>query len=224
VSPSSPVQTTTDFTGDRKIDGYDQVIQMGTDFATFIGRNIAQGGHVLTDNTIIARTQTILHPSTNGAEVGGAIAGLLDRDFTPGSDGAAGPGAYVSQTPGAIIARRCTTAGPIQVRADVSGYRIGDLIVLTAPGEIFGTQSIVAKSQIRRAATTGGETMVFGQTQDSLGYIIQSFEVDPAGGLSSNIDTQGNGDVGEYEEEFMVDRCFGDHVLETMLAVGRGLQ
>ena len=33
----------------------------------------------------------------------------------------------------------------------------------------------------------------------------------------------GYGNLAEYEEEFMLDRCFGDHVTETMLAVGRGL-
>ena len=53
--------------------------------------------------------------------------------------------------------------------------------------------------------------MVFAQAQDTLGYIIQHFEVDAAGGLTSNAN------MGEYEEEFMVDRCFGDHVLQTQL-------
>jgi hypothetical protein len=129
----------------------------------------------------------------------------------------------VSETPGAFIGQRCVTGSGVLVKTEVSGYRIGDLVVVTAPGEIFGGVSTVVKSQIRRRAMDGGETMVFGQTQDSLGYIIQSYEVDPIGGLPSNIDTMGYGNVAEYEEEFMVDRCFGDHVTETMLAVGRGL-
>jgi hypothetical protein len=221
VSPSAPNQATHDLTGDKTVDRYDQVAQMGNDFADYIGKSIAKGGHVLADNTMIAKTVTIAHPGTNSYEVGGAIAGLLDRQFLPGTEGADGPGTYTSKTPGAIPARACTAAGPVQVKTQVSGFRIGDLTVVTAPGEIFGTASIVAKSQLRRKAGEGGETMVFGQTEDSLGYIIPSVEVDPAGGLTSNIDA--GGAVGEYEEEFMLDRCFGDHVLETMLDVGHQL-
>ena len=58
--------------------------------------------------------------------------------------------------------------------------------------------------------------MVFAQTQDSLGYIIQSFEVDPLGGLAEYVPEP---DVAEYEEFFMIDRCFGDHVLQAQLDV-----
>jgi hypothetical protein len=223
VSPSSPRGATSDYTGDRKVDGYDNVIQMGKDFAAFVAASMAKGGHVLRDNRIGTATIPIEHPGTNAAEVGGAIGGLIDREFTPHTDGASVPGVYVSRTPGAFVGQRCVTASAIQVKTDVSGYRIGDLIVLTAPGEIFGSIATVVKSQIRQRADDGGQTMVFGQTQDSLGYIIQSYETDPAGGLSSNIDTEGNGKIGEYEEEFMLDKCFGDHVLETMLQLGRGL-
>jgi hypothetical protein len=223
VSPNSPRPTTTDYTGNKKVDEYDSVIQMGNDFAAFVARSMARGGKVLTDNRIAATTTLIAHPGTNAAEVGGAVAGLLDREFTPGTDGAAGPGTYTSNTPGAFLPQKCTSAGPVQVKTEVTGYRIGDLNVLTAPGEIFGSVAVVVKSQIRRGAVDGGQTMVFGQTQDSLGYIIQSYEVDPVGGLPSNIDTMGLGNVAEYEEEFMLDRCFGDHVVETMIAVGRSL-
>ena len=48
---------------------------------------------------------------------------------------------------------------------------------------------------------------------------IQHFEVDLGGGLTSNTDPS----LGEYEEEFMVDRCFGDHVLQTQLDLLRAL-
>ncbi|HZN14687.1 MAG TPA: hypothetical protein VFB78_10495 [Acidimicrobiales bacterium] len=223
VSPNSPRGATSDLTGDKRIDGYDNVIQMGTDFASFVAGSVGKGGHVLVDNTIATTTKTVLHPATNVAEVPLSFVGLLDREFTPGTDGAGAVGVWVSDTPGAFIAQRCVTGSAVLVKTEVSGYRIGDLLVITAPGEIFGSISTVVKSQLRRKAMDGGETMVFGQTQDSLGYIIQSYEVDPVGGAPSNIDTMGFGDVAEYEEEFMLDRCFGDHVLETMLSVGRGL-
>jgi hypothetical protein len=62
--------------------------------------------------------------------------------------------------------------------------------------------------------------MVFSQTQDSLGYIIQSFEADPAGGIAEYVPGV---DLAEYEEFFLIDRCFGDHVLQTQLEVAAAL-
>ena len=78
----------------------------------------------------------------------------------------------------------------------------------------------VLKSEVRHAALAGGQTMVFGQTQDSLGYVIPSVEVDPAGGVLTNVPEL---EAAEYEETFMLDRCFGDHVLETALEVAKAL-
>ena len=215
VSPSMPRAALGDLTGDHKTDGYDNVVQMARDFTAFIGADVARGGHVLTSNRIVAKTVAIAHPASNWAEAGGALLNLLDREFSAPSKGANGPSTYTWKKRADAPPRgTCGTAGPVSVKTDISGYRIGDLTVITAPGELFGTMAEVVKSK-----TKAGYVMVFGQTQDSLGYIIQSFEVDPTGGVTSNTDPA----LGEYEEEFMVDRCFGDHVLQTELDLLRQL-
>lgn len=229
VSPAVPRPATTDLTGDKKVDDYDHVVAMARDFTSFIGADIARGGYQLRSNRIVAKTEPIAHPVTNGVEIAGGFANLLDREFQPATRGANGPSTYSwDKSEGAPPGRGCVAVGPISIRTEVSGYRIGELTVLTAPGELFGTMSDVVKSKAKRDAaivnadgsmTPAGQTMVFGQTQDSLGYIIQHFETDPAGGLTSNTDPA----LGEYEEEFMVDRCFGDHVLQTQLDLLRAL-
>ncbi len=229
VSPSVPRPATADLTGDRKIDDYDHVVQMGRDFASFVADDIARGGYVLTTNRIAARTKTISHPVSNWVEVAGGLINVLDREFLPGTPGASGPSSYLwRKSEGAPAGRGCATTGPLSITTDVSGYRIGELTVMTAPGELFGTMSEVVKSKAKRDASRvntdgsmlpAGQAMVFGQTQDSLGYVIQHFETDPGGGVTNNTDPP----LGEYEEEFMVDRCFGDHVLETQLDILRAL-
>jgi hypothetical protein len=224
VSPNRPRTPKVDLTGDGNVDGYDAVTGMARDFTDYIAADIHRGGRVLATNDIVAKNVTIEHPVTNWVEVAGGIPGLLDRQFLPG-DAAGGPGAY-SWDKGGPPGRGCQSASPITIKTDVTGFRIGELTVLTAPGELFGTMAEVVKSRANRAATVfddqdkampGGQTMVFGQTQDSLGYIIQHFEVDLAGGVTSNVD------LGEYEEEFMADRCFGDHVLDTQLQLADAL-
>jgi hypothetical protein len=104
-------------------------------------------------------------------------------------------GSFVSAGPTVI-----TTAG---------AHRIGDLQIAFAPGELFGTMAEVVKERADRAATT----MVLGQSNDALGYLIQSFEFDLQGNAATEYGTQ----TGEYEEVFSLDHCLGDHVLETML-------
>jgi hypothetical protein len=218
VSPAAPRGAGADLDGDGDKDEYDQVIRMARDFTTYVAADITRGGHVLRSNEIVALNRTIEHPVTNWAEAVLGVGGLLDRTFVPG-DSAGGPGAY-QWGKGGPPGRECLAASPLTIKTDVSAYRVGELTVLTGPGEIFGTMSEVAKSKARTQSALvepngtvvpAGQAMVFGQTQDSLGYIIQHFEVDPAGGLTSNAD------LGEYEEEFMLDRCFGDNVLQTQL-------
>jgi len=210
VSPSSRAPEA-DYTGDGTTDDYDEVIQMGRDFAAAVKADIDRGGHRMPNSVVKAVNSTISHPSTNMAENGLSFGGLLDRDFL-GERAAGGPGEWHG---GKKQTRPCVTASSNTIKTDVSGYRIGDLRVLTAPGEIFSAVSLAIKSRTGRGdAANGGQVMVFGQTQDSLGYIIQSFEVDPAGGVLTNA----GGHV-EYEETFMLDRCFGDHVLEEAIAL-----
>ena len=226
VSPNRPRSATADLTGDGKLDAYDAVTGMARDFTDYIASDIARGGMLLSSNDIVAKNTTVEHPVTNWVELAAGVPGLLDRQFLPG-DAAGGPGAYTWDK-GGPPGRGCQAASPLTIKTDVSGYRIGELTVITAPGELFGTMAEVVKSRANKQATAfgpdgrampGGQTMVFGQTQDSLGYIIQHFEVDPAGGVTSNDPLE----AGEYEEEFMLDRCFGDHVLDTQLQLADAL-
>ncbi|HEV7888558.1 MAG TPA: hypothetical protein VGO92_13450 [Acidimicrobiales bacterium] len=220
VSPGRIRNASSDLNGNGNSgDDYDNVLQHGRDFASFVEADIERGGHRLPTSDVQAVGADVSHPITNVGENGLAFAGLLDRDFNPapGSEAAAGPGAYAGGK--SAPARPCASAGAFQVKTSMSGYRIGDLRVITTPGEVFGTITEVLKSKTGRGqAQAGGQVMVFGQTQDSLGYIIQSFEVDPAGGVTDNTPAPV-----EYEEEFMLDRCFGDHVLEAGLALGSQL-
>jgi hypothetical protein len=229
VSPSTLRVAPRDLNGDRKTDNSDNAIQMARDFASFIGADIARGGYVLTSNRITTKTVSIAHPAGNWVEAVGSLANLLDREFAFPSKGANGPSSYTwRKSAEAPPLGTCVSAGAVSVKTDVSGFRIGELTVVTAPGELFGTMAEVVKSKTRAngwavgadgQVTPTGQTMVFGQTQDTLGYIIQHFEVDPAGGVTNNTDPP----LGEYEEELMVDRCFGDHVLQTQLDLLRQL-
>ena len=236
VSPSRPADGGVDLTGDSRYDDYDKVIEMGSAFSDFVRGDIERGGAVLGSNQIKAAGVDVEHPVTNWAETGLGIANLLDREFLPNSDGGTPPTAGQWGDNGAAPEKMCTAAGPTGVRTQVSGFRVGDLTVVTGPGELFSNMTEVVKSKARRGALNGGQTMVFAQTQDSLGYIIQSFEVDPIGGGPSYVpkapkppeqspvrpEMPVGQTHGEYEETFMLDRCFGDHVLQAQLdVVGR---
>ena len=186
---------------------------MGPVFARFIKHDIDGGGDELTSNYIEAQAKVISHPVTNGPEFALGAIGGFDREFLPGTQGADGPGTYSWSKQG-NPARGCNTAGAVQLRTPVAGYRIGELNVFTGPGELFSNMTEVVKSSAR----TGLQTMVFGNANDSLGYIIQSFEYDRLGGVATD------NTVGEYEETFALDPCFGDHVLDEMLKINASLQ
>jgi len=94
-------------------------------------------------------------------------------------------------------------------------HRIGELEIAFAPGEIFSNIAEVVKEKTDRSAVT----MVLGQTNDALGYIIQSFEYDD----SANAVTQYGTQTGEYEEVFSIDHCMGDHVLQSLLTASETL-
>lgn len=213
VTPGRPTAAPGDLTGDGAVDRYDEVLQMGRDFASVVGADIARGGHRLTSSAIASADTDVVHPVTNWTETALSLVNLLDREFFSG-DGGEPAGTHFSSRDDTGQARPCVSASPLAIRTTQTGMRIGELTIVTAPGEIFSGISLVAKSKIRPQAFAGGQTMVFGQAQDSLGYIIQSYELFPPGGVSA-----GTGGL-EYEETFLLDRCFGDHVLETMLGLG----
>jgi hypothetical protein len=186
-----------------------------------IAKDIDGGGTQLATNDVAAKMEPISHPVTNLVLAAGGLLNVFSRDTLPTGPGADLPGAYHwskegapdPANPGSL--RGCDTAAPVQIKTVVGGYRIGNALIIVAPGEIFSNMAITSKSRSSGSAMT----FVFGQTNDSLGYIIQSFEYDNQGNVATEYGTM----TGEYEEVFSLDHCFGDHVLQTMLDVGRAL-
>lgn len=197
----------------------------GVAIADEIRADIAEAGD---DDLVIESTDfrtsvhDIEHPiATNPGLTTLASAGLFDREFTPGTPGAGLPGVYHWSKQGEVstgddtdapsdpaFANGCSTAGPTIITT-VGAHRVGELLIGFAPGEIFSNIAEVVKEK----ADAAGQAMVFGQTNDALGYIIQSFEFDSAANAATEYGTQTH----EYEEVFSIDHCFGDHVLETLL-------
>ena len=204
----------------------------GAAIAADVLTDVADGGVddvALSANAMATAVQDITHPAmTNPGLTTLASAGLFDREFTPGTKGAGAPGAYhwsrrgeasTAGEPGRLptdnpsegdraYVNGCTSAGPTIITT-TGAHRVGGLLVAFAPGEIFSGVAEVVKERTH----TRTVPMVLGQTNDALGYIIQSYEFDTA----ANVVTEYGTGTHEYEEVFSIDRCFGDHVLETLL-------
>jgi hypothetical protein len=172
--------------------------------------HVALAASALTSNDMAAEAVDISHPATSNPGLGLAlIAGVLDREWIPGTTGAGLPGVYSwSKDDGPGQLRSCVSAGPTVITT-AGAHRIGELVIAFAPGEIFSNIAEVLKEAVDHTRAT----MVLGQMNDALGYIIQSFEFD----AHSNVVTHYGTMTGEYEEVFAIDRCFGDHVLQTLL-------
>lgn len=197
----------------------------GRAFADALSVDIADGGTTLGTNDVASSASTIAHPVTNPVLAGGGLVSLFARDFLPSGGGAA-PAPYhwakggapnpAEPDPGQLgYLRGCDTASALGVTTVVGGFRVGNALMLFAPGEIFSNITEVAKSKTPGSAMT----FVFGQMNDSLGYIIQSFEFD----ILSNAATEYGTMTAEYEEFFAIDRCFGDHVTQSLIDAGRAL-
>ena len=209
---------------------------MTTTFANFLSSEMARTSTPLVTNAIAARQAVITHPMTNWAEMGVGAIGGFDREFTPNptseDQGGAGPSAYHwSRGQDGRALRGCTTASPVAIDTPVAAYRIGGLKVFTGPGELFSNLTEVVKSKTVDRSTAGrdpgvgNQTMVFGNTNDALGYIMQSFEFERTSNAATHygIDAIHGESASEYEEFFALDACFGDHVLQQMLDLNVGL-
>ena len=108
----------------------------------------------------------------------------------------------------------CVSASPQSVELPVRAFALGDdAVFTTGPGELFSnlTNTIKEKSADR---------VVFplAQINDSLGYMPQSFELNPVGQQGLGFGLGGYVFV-NYEDSYAIDRCVGDLVLETSLAL-----
>ena len=65
-------------------------------------------------------------------------------------------------------------------------------------------------------------TLPLAQANDALGYVPQSFELNPVGQQGAGF-ALGGVAVVNYEDAYAIDRCFGDMVLETTLHTTTGV-
>jgi hypothetical protein len=174
------------------------------------------GGGRLVDQTGAERPDlrtarvTFQQPVTNAPLDALGTPGFFDRQFDP-SPASVRTGKSPNEAP-------CLSAAPQSVELPVTAVKIGDDVVLTTgPGELFSNLTNTIKEK-------HPDQVVFplAQTNDSLGYMPQSFELNPVGqqGLGFAI---GGVLFVNYEDSYAIDRCVGDMVLETTLGLAGGL-
>jgi hypothetical protein len=107
----------------------------------------------------------------------------------------------------------CTSASAQSVELPITVAKIGDqLVFTTGAGEEFSNLTNTIKDK-----NAGKVTFPLAQVNDALGYMPQSFELNPVG-------QQGLGFVAggylfvNYEDSYAIDKCVGDGMLETTLA------
>ena len=144
-------------------------------------------------------------PATNVPLTALGFPGFFDRQFDP---------TPASVSVGKSETAPCASASPVSVEVAAAALRIGDDLAITAaPGEVFSnlTNTIIEKSPAR-------VTMPLGQANDALGYMPQSFELNPVGQQGLGF-VAGGFLIVNYEDSYAIDRCFGDMALETTLGL-----
>jgi len=161
------------------------------------------GGEAVTTPTVSATQSRWLHPVTNVPLSALGLPGFFDRQFEPGP-------ATVSEGKGEDAP--CASTSPVAVQLAASAIRIGDrLAITTGPGELFSNLTNTIKEKSPAAVT-----LPLAQANDALGYMPQSFELDPVGQQGLGFAIDGYVFV-NYEDSYAVDRCIGDVVLEETL-------
>ncbi|MGH9085512.1 MAG: hypothetical protein ACRDYW_08670, partial [Acidimicrobiales bacterium] len=144
-------------------------------------------------------------PATNVPLTALGFPGFFDRQFDP---------TPASVSVGKSETAPCASASAVSVEVAAAALRIGDDLAITAaPGEVFSnlTNTIIEKSPAR-------VTMPLGQANDALGYMPQSFELNPVGQQGLGF-VAGGFLIVNYEDSYAIDRCFGDMALETTLGL-----
>jgi hypothetical protein len=168
------------------------------------------GGRPLTGVDVRAEAATWDQPVTNAPLTALGLPGFFDRSFrtTPAS-------ITTGKSPDTAP---CTSASPTSVQLQASAIRIGeDLAISAAPGEVFANLTNTLKEQSPALVT-----MPLGQANDALGYMPQSFELNPVGQQGLGF-VAGGVLVVNYEDSYSIDRCVGDMVLESTIDLLRGL-
>lgn len=162
-------------------------------------------GTAVTDPDVSAARATWRQPATNVPLDSLAVAGFFDRQFDE---------VPASVSVGKSQTAPCTSASPVSVQVGVSALRIGDgLAITTGPGELFSNLTNTIREKSPAAVT-----LPLAQAGDALGYIPQSFELNPVGQQGAGF-ALGGVAVVNYEDAYAIDRCFGDMVLEETIAL-----
>lgn len=215
--------------GDQTVDRNFGVDGIGHGLANVLLEDLPRG-YRINDNTIQVVRQSVAIPAENTFMLAGSGAGLFIRPVTPPYGGPGGPATASKR---GIPRPSCTTVAELSVNSSITGVRIGragiggdegrgdpgdSLTIITAPGEIFSSIAVTTKDYLSKTRNV----MVFGLTNDTLGYLIPRQQYDEAGaqglGLANNAT-----DLGDYEEALSLGRCAGDTVQNAMLVVGETL-
>jgi hypothetical protein len=106
----------------------------------------------------------------------------------------------------------CVSASPQSVELPVTVAKLGnDIVLTTGPGEEFSNLTNTIKEK-----NAGKVTFPLAQANDALGYMPQSFEINPVGQQGLGFAAGGYVFV-NYEDSYAVDRCTGDLMLEETL-------
>ncbi len=160
-------------------------------------------GRPVRNTTVKVASGTAMGAVTNVPLGTLGTAGLFDRKFSPLP-------AVVST--GENETAPCISASPQSVELPYSAARIGDDLIFTAaPGEVFANYTNTVKEK-----SPGRITFPLGQANDALGYMPQSFEINPVGQQGLGFAAGGFLFV-NYEDSYAVDRCGGDLLLEETL-------
>lgn len=174
------------------------------------------GGKVIGSDTSITTAETIWNqPVTNAPLSALGLPGFFDRRFNP-VPAEVRTGKSPDTAP-------CASASAVSVEVVVRGIRVGsDLAITTGPGELFSnlTNTIKEKGARDNGYTV---TMPLAQANDALGYLPQSFEMNPVGQQGAGF-VAGGVAVVNYEDAYSIDRCFGDKVLEESINMLRALK
>ncbi|MBK5306476.1 MAG: hypothetical protein JJD92_07295 [Frankiaceae bacterium] len=176
-------------------------VTIGTKLANLIPEI---GGGRVVDDTTVKVTQTLATSAlTNVPLTALGTPGLFDRKFAP--------------TPAVVNVGEsetapCTSASAQSVELPNTAARIGNDIVFTAaPGEVFANYTNTVKEK-----NVGRITFPLAQSNDALGYMPQSFEINPVGQQGLGFAAGGYLFV-NYEDSYAIDRCTGDLMLEETL-------
>lgn len=208
---------------------------IGYGLADLVYESAQTAGYTLRSNEIVSEQRIITVPADNASLVALNKAGIFMRDTTIPGPHATGPSQSI-QKKGRSRTPSCVTAAPLSVLTPVGGFRIGTpgiaqgqpgfvpgdrgdaVVIMQTPGEIFSSISLTTKDYLSRARNV----MVFGMSNDHIGYIIPKEQYDTRGANAVGI-AQPSIEAANYEESLSTGSCTGDQIQNTLIEIGQNL-